>query len=270
MVRSALKRITFKTIWQLCTGVGVRRLGKALAKLGAYSDTLFYYDVAMHPQVNGFVSLTIDDGLVRGGAERCWVDKVSALLKQHGAKATFMVCKNYLQGVESSAKMLVEEGHELGNHMTEDRGDFASLPEPEFEKQLVATSQAIEEASGCQPKWFRPPMAKMTEVMRQVVGRHNMQIALGDCYCDDWAIEDPDFVSRTMLRQVESGSVIILHMPETGFREHTLKALEVLLEGLQARQLQCVTLSELHRLAHRESQSTAGNAHPAAGAAATS
>ena len=48
--------------------------------------------------------------------------------------------------------------------------------------------------------------------------------------------------------QVTSGSIIVLHMPEKGFREHTLKEMELLLEGLKKRGLRSVTLTRLAEL----------------------
>ena len=48
-----------------------------------------------------------------------------------------------------------------------------------------------------------------------------------------------------MLRQVQPGSVCITHMPERGFREHTLQSLSQLLDGLSARGIKCLTLSAM-------------------------
>ena len=99
-----------------------------------------------------------------------------------------------------------------------------------------------------------------------------MRHALGDAYCDDWCISDHTFVANTLLRQVcaspaasrlcmhactracacaqvQDGSIIIMHMPERGFRDHTLAAMAQLLAGLTERGLHVVTLSELDAMA---------------------
>ena len=75
--------------------------------------------------------------------------------------------------------------------------------------------------------------------------RKRLRHALGDAYCDDWAVQDPEWIANTMLSQVSDGSVIIVHMPERGFRPHLLRSLELLLDGLSARGYECATLSEL-------------------------
>ncbi|CAE7681256.1 unnamed protein product [Symbiodinium microadriaticum] len=76
-------------------------------------------------------------------------------------------------------------------------------------------------------------------------GARNMSHALGDCYADDWAIPDAFRVASVLLRQVQSGSVAVLHMPQRGFRQHTLEVLRHFLQGLAQRQLRAVTLSQL-------------------------
>jgi len=48
---------------------------------------------------------------------------------------------------------------------------------------------------------------------------------------------------------VQSGSIIIIHMPEKGYREHMLDGIRLLLWGLKRKGLKAVTLSELSVLA---------------------
>lgn len=70
--------------------------------------------------------------------------------------------------------------------------------------------------SGREPSWFRAPQGKYSARMHGVVCKHGMKHALGDCYCDDWAVEDSEWVAGTMLQQARAGSVMIAHMPERG------------------------------------------------------
>ena len=50
---------------------------------------------------------------------------------------------------------------------------------------------------------------------------------------------------RAMCRAATHGSIIVLHMPERGFREWDLDTLERVLVGLEKKGLRSVTLSEL-------------------------
>ena len=94
-------------------------------------------------------------------------------------------------------------------------------------------------------RWYRAPQGIMSSSMRTTIASHGLRHAIGDAYCDDWGVRDARWCARTLLRQVQPGSIVILHMPERGFREHTLEALRLLLRGLDDRGLRCVTLSEL-------------------------
>jgi peptidoglycan/xylan/chitin deacetylase (PgdA/CDA1 family) len=235
-----------KLLWSTASAIGLRRLMKMLPK--AYKATTFFFDGVA---CKGHVGLTIDDGLCRNGPGPSMVAEVATLLKEHDARCTFFVCSEYLVGVEAEAEALVHEGHELGNHMTSDKQFyFHKLPAGEFEQQLRDATQAIEAVPGVgRVRWFRAPQALYTQSMERTVTSHGLRHALGDCYADDWAMEhNADFVARTILKQARDGSVIVLHQPERGFREHTFAILRQVLEGLRAKGLKCRTLSEMASL----------------------
>eukprot|EP00434_Breviolum_minutum_P031947 symbB.v1.2.028252.t1/scaffold2980.1/size66004/1 len=233
------------------------------------NSTVFHF--ANTSEAQGHVSLTIDDGLCRSGKDRSMIPEVRNLLKEHQALATFFLCSDYVEGFEEEAKELLMDGHEFANHCPSDGVDYYNMPPVDFERELLKTSKKIQDLTGASPKWFRAPQGKYSGSMHGFVSKYGMQHALGDCYCDDWAIEDSEWVAGTMLQQVRSGSVLILHMPERGFREHIFKALELLLIGLRQKDLQVVTLTQLAErssssgLPQRRAALAASNAEGAAG-----
>lgn len=85
--------------------------------------------------------------------------------------------------------------------------------------------------------------------MRRVLRRHGFTNVLCDCFASDTTIIDPRFIASTLLSQVdragEGGSILVIHAPERGFREHNLEALRLLLAGLKERCLSVVTVSDL-------------------------
>lgn len=244
--------------WNLLSTVGLRRIGWVVKSVfSQYGDTVCYYAVAEHPRVRGHVALTIDDGLCRQAHDRSLVAEVRELLKQHKATATFFVCSDYLVGLEDAARGLLEDGNELANHCPEDR-EYASMPPGEFEEALLRTTQAIEAIPGGTARWFRAPQARLTTTMRAAVVRSGLRHALGDCYCDDWAIENPWYIASTIAAQADHGSVVVLHMPERGFREHCLEALKLVLENLSAEGYTCVSLSKLDELSVDAPEPTPG------------
>jgi peptidoglycan-N-acetylglucosamine deacetylase len=247
-----------KLLWSSASLVGLRRLNLLLSRK-AYGDTCFFFE---GKAVQGTVALTIDDGLCRHGAKHSMVDVVAGLLRQHNAHATFFVCTKYLCGLEEAARGLVADGHELGNHLAEDLHFIYPKLSPEsFDEELSKATAAIEAAvPDHKVRWFRAPQGMMTSTMADSVRRQGLRSALGDAYADDWAMENnAAFVARTILQQARSGSVIILHQPEVGYREHTLEALRLVLEGLSERGMRVVTLSELSELASPGANEGKGN-----------
>ncbi len=54
-------------------------------------------------------------------------------------------------------------------------------------------------------------------------------------------------IANLILKTVQPGSIIIIHMPERGVREWTYEALELVLKGLTARNLNLLNLTDLEK-----------------------
>ncbi len=239
-----------QTFWGLATRMGMRRLGAFLKQMypSAYGDSIFYFETAKN-----YVALTIDDGIYRqdvGGASM--IQEVCDLLRSYQARATFFVCTNYT--TKDQVEQIIKDGHEVGNHLKEDKsGYYCNLQEEDFARELDETNEILRAfvANDTQQiKWFRAPQGVMSRAMCEVLRDRQMKNVLGDCYCDDWAFAEKvcstsQVVAPIMLKQAEAGSIAIFHMPQRGFRETTLDALEEFLHGLKERNLKSVTISEM-------------------------
>ena len=63
-------------------------------------------------------------------------------------------------------------------------------------------------------------------------------------------------VAKLMLSQAKQGSVAIIHMPEKGFRQGNLLALEYFLQGIRKRGWSCINLTEMQSICDDEEEST--------------
>eukprot|EP00401_Gymnodinium_catenatum_P052224 CAMPEP_0117521674 /NCGR_PEP_ID=MMETSP0784-20121206/33808_1 /TAXON_ID=39447 /ORGANISM="" /LENGTH=377 /DNA_ID=CAMNT_0005317711 /DNA_START=60 /DNA_END=1193 /DNA_ORIENTATION=- len=233
-----------------------------------FPATLCYYSPETCPRVRGVIALTVDDAPCRqGDPDRCMAQEVQALLEEFSAKATFFLCTDFVADHKAALQELLRLGHEVANHCPEDRS-YASDSEALFEAALLEAERVCEELrrgaaapavepgdAGAGPnrtvttRWFRAPLASMSNTMRQVINRHGFAHVLADCYANDPWISDTNFIAETMLSQT------LIHMPERGFREYNLEALRVFLQGVTERGFRVVTLSRLHDLAYGESLS---------------
>jgi len=234
---------TWKKAWRLVSQMPQRIIFK-----GIYPSSLCYVPVEQYPSVQGFVGLTIDDapGQLGPGASR--LHEVQALLAEHDAHATFFVISDFVEGHEHQLGKLVANGHELANHCTSDRSFFIDT-ETGFEQALLETEQKIDAIQRPEKRWFRAPKGMLSLPMMRVLHRHGYKHVVGDCYANDCEIGDPEFIANHMLEHVQSGSIIIIHTPEIGLREWNFKALHLILEGLKARQLKALNLTDLSKKA---------------------
>lgn len=106
-------------------------------------------------------------------------------------------------------------------------------------------------------RWFRAPHADLSPNMQKVLSQNGFTNVLCDSFANDTQILDSSFIAETLLSLVDprGGSIIVIHTPEPGFREHNFEALEILLQGLAERQLRAVTVTELTEAALRTSTS---------------
>lgn len=224
-----------------------------LIKWWSPSSCLCYFDLNDHPGVRSHVALTIDDVPCRLGAENSMLPEVRQLLKKYGAKASFMLIGSFVPGNEDQLVSLLEDGHEFGNHGFVDKSYARSSP-IEFEAAIDQCSDHItklQQRAGKlqQIQWFRPPYGKLSPVMSEVFKQKNMTSVMGDVYAWCAQIQDGEFIGNFLGSNVDHGSIIILHMPEHGFREWCYVALEVLLKRLQERELTPISLGALAELA---------------------
>jgi peptidoglycan/xylan/chitin deacetylase (PgdA/CDA1 family) len=181
-------------------------------------------------------ALTIDD------APSASTLGILDLLKKYDAKATFFLISNNIKGREGIVERIVAEGHEIGNHMTE---DYPSLryTTRDFEKLFLESNQIL---CGFQSdlRWFRPGSGLFSRRMLNTVEKHKYTLALGSIYPHDPQIRSPMLNSLFLRLRSRPGGVIIVHD-----RPWTLMTLRKSLPELKSQGLKLTTLSQMDSLA---------------------
>ena len=185
------------------------------------------------------VALTIDDG-----PDPITTPAILDVLARNGAHATFFIIASRVPGSEGLLRRMLDEDHELGNHLMRDEPSIKLSPE-EFEQQLLDSHDVLSEFAPMQ--WFRPGSGKYNARMLATLEKHGYRCALGSVYPFDPQIRWSWFSRRFILSNVQAGSVVILHdWGSKGKRTH--KTLSKLLPALRARGFRVVTLTELEGL----------------------
>lgn len=213
-----------------------------------HNQGLIYF--AEH-QTEDVVYLTIDDFPSKDSKLS---DRLLNNLKRNAVKATFFVMQHNLKqdtNNDSVFEKLLAHGHELGNHYDIDkRAD--DLDEKEFEQYLIGTEKWIlhydRNFNDKIPKFFRPPSGKSSDAMKKVLEQHDYLNILGDVYSLDANYDKaPEKHANLIVKNIQKGSIIILHTPEEDMRQKTYKILDLIIPRIRAKGFRFELLSQYFR-----------------------
>lgn len=196
------------------------------------------------------IALTIDDG-----PEAETTAHILETLAQHGAKATFFLISNKVQGNEFLVSRLVREGHEIGNHLTEERRSIFLSPEA-FERSLREADRVLSKFADV--TWLRPGGGFYTAQMIQTARRYRYHVALGSIFPYDTHVASPWFAAQQIVWNARPGAIIILH-DGNARGKRAAKTLGQILPRLKRKGYQVVTLSTLFELSEKDAKARAIN-----------
>ncbi len=209
-----------------------------ITRLADRSPEVLYYVETKEP----VVALTIDDG-----PDSETTLEILDVLAAHRAQATFFLIGSRIAGNERAVEQIVQQGHEIGNHLSRDEPSIR-MPASEFEEELLASHAILSQFAAI--RWMRPGGGWYDDAMLSIAKAHDYRCALGSIYPYDAQLPFPAYAAFHVLRKVRPGSVIILH-DGGGRGRRTAAALRKILPELSRRGLRAVTLSELVELATR-------------------
>jgi len=184
------------------------------------------------------IALTFDDG-----PDPYYTPQVLDILEQYGVNATFFCLGRQVVAYPNIVKQAYKAGHVIGNH-TWTHPDLAVLSAAEILSQLNCTSHAIQEITGVRPAFFRPPYGVFNKQALMQASHLGITLVMWNLDTDDWANPRVSFITRRVFERACNGAVILMHDGE-GNRSQTVKALPFIIEGLQARNFQFVTIQQM-------------------------
>jgi peptidoglycan/xylan/chitin deacetylase (PgdA/CDA1 family) len=193
------------------------------------------------------VCLTFDDG------PSPWTEPIVAHLERHGARATFFAIGSAIDETGAAIlRRLVDAACEVGNH-TWTHPHMTQLADDEILEELRRTTPAIEVATGVAPVYWRAPYldfdARVT-ALGDSLGLREVELSVVTA---DYAQPAAATVTA-VLDTIQPGDIVALHDGRNArdtdadslpTRENTVAAVAEILDGLAARGLRCVTVTEL-------------------------
>lgn len=199
----------------------------------------------------GKISLTFDDG-----PSPEWTPKVLDVLQQKNVKATFFVIGSNGEANPRLVQRLLAEGHEIGNH-TFTHPNIAQASAEGARLELNATQRLVQALTGRSIRLFRPPFFGDAEPstpdeikavkLAQSLGYATVGLRIDP---DDWAGPSADTIVNRIMERVSDtnpetrGQIVLLH-DAGGDRSQTVKALPRIIDGLRAKGLEIVPVSQL-------------------------
>lgn len=202
---------------------------------GEYPEIVYFV-----PTREKAIALTIDDGL-----DPDTTPLILDVLAAHGAHATFFLLSRSLPGNEALVARILEEGHEIGSHMTEDEVTVR-LDDQALSANFNEAADALEAVAPVH--WFRPGSGRYDDRVLALTRARGYRIALASVAPLDTVISSPRTMAGFIDWMVEPGSVVVLHdVQERGYR--TVATLERVLPTLAEQDMRVLTLSALDALA---------------------
>ncbi len=188
------------------------------------------------------VALTFDDG-----PNEPYTGRILDILEARHVKATFFLVGENVLRFPGAVRREAALGMELGNH-TMHHPNLVGRSGPAIFREIEQAQETILQTSGVEPVWFRPPHGFRDPRLFRQTGRLDLAVAEWSVMPRDWTSPGMPAIVQRVLNAVKPGDIILLHDGVNavgGDRHETVEALPYILDGLEARGLKPVTLSEL-------------------------
>jgi peptidoglycan/xylan/chitin deacetylase (PgdA/CDA1 family) len=179
---------------------------------------------------SGTVAITIDDGPTK------YTNELLNVLKENDTKVTFFFLGQNAAAYPQSVLRAISDGNEVGYHSnSHPKMTDMTLKEQENEFDLGLTK--LKKLDSYPVTLFRPPYGAYNNDTKVATEEHHMNMVLWNEDPRDWSTTDPALVTKNVLSQVHSGSIIVMHD-----RPSTIAALPGIIKGIKSKGLKLVTI----------------------------
>ena len=182
------------------------------------------------------VALTVDDGPTRE-----WTPQVLAILRRHGARATFFRVGERALAAPDLVVQTAEAGHEQGNH-TWAHDDLTQHDEAFDLGTLARTHELLANLTGRPPTLCRPPHGRIDSVGLAVCAGLHYGVTLWSHHVTGG---NPRGGVNTILRLASPGSIVLAHDGGPEPNASLMRQLDRLVASMTDAGYSFVTVSEL-------------------------
>lgn len=148
------------------------------------------------------IAITFDDG-----PHPHYTEQLLDGLKERGVHATFFVTGEHAELHPDIIKRMYDEGHLIGNH-TYSHIQLTKSNREKFKAELVQTSEVIEEITGEEVIYVRPPYGTWDKKFEDEL---NMIPVLWTIDPLDWCSNNAASVVNKIMAKAEENDIILMH-----------------------------------------------------------
>lgn len=160
-------------------------------------------------------------------------------LKKYNVHASFFLEGRWVQNNSELAKMIIDAGHEVGNH-SYTHPDMEKISAYQAKEEIQKTNKVIQAITDKPVQWFAPPSGSYRDEIVQIAAQEKLGTVLWTVDTVDWKKPTPEQLLHRVMSKVHNGAMILMHPTDS-----TAKSIEQLIIQLQQKNLQIVTVSEL-------------------------
>lgn len=167
-----------------------------------------------------------------------YIPRMLTTLKKHNVKATFFLEGRWTKENPELAKMIVQAGHEVGNH-SYTHPDLKTLASSATANELQKTNDVIKAVTGVNSNLFAPPSGAFRDETVTIANQLGMQTILWSVDTIDWKKPSTAVLTERVLQKVHNGAFILMHPTQV-----SSDALETLIINIKKKKLHLITVSE--------------------------
>ncbi|MCM1102196.1 MAG: polysaccharide deacetylase family protein [Clostridium sp.] len=167
------------------------------------------------------IALTFDDG-----PHPYYTEQLLDGLRDRGVVATFFVTGEHAKLHPDVIKRMQEEGHLIGNH-TYSHIQLTKSNREKFKEELVATNEVLEEITGEEVEFVRPPYGSWDKSFEKEL---NMFPVLWTVDPLDWSSRNVSSITEKIVNKAGENDIILMHDYYETSVTAALKVVDELLE----------------------------------------
>jgi polysaccharide deacetylase family sporulation protein PdaB len=168
--------------------------------------------------------------------------QIMEILRKHDIKVTFFMTGGWVDSYPDDVKMILAEGHDLGNH-SQNHKNMSQLSDSEKEEELMTVHDKVKELTGYEMFLFRPPYGDYDNAVVKTAKKCGYYTIQWDVDSLDWKDYGVDSIIKTVTqhKHLGNGSIILCH----NGAKYTAESLDTMITTLKSQGYEFVPLSQL-------------------------